>query len=182
MVRRSQSSNPRSTVVLTSGTDWGTRAAGQRRASGAEVPVPRRQPAKIKALHQALGLARAAINRKNWNAARYALSRARAVANALPADVAVQEREQLSALRKKYAARDTPAARAARQAKGTPVKRTGGGGKKAASKPTAQQAPARKAVRTLTPKPAPVRELGDRLIDRASLGYAPRDEAGGRPV
>ncbi|CAM5628664.1 hypothetical protein STENM327S_02365 [Streptomyces tendae] len=176
MVRRSRSSNPRSAVVLTSGTDWGTRAAGQRRAGGAEVPIPRRRPAKVKALHQALGLTRAAIDKKNWNAARYALARARAVANALPADVAVQERGQLSALRKKYAARDTPAARAARQEKGTPVKRTGG--RRSAPKPTAKRATARNAVPT--PKPAPVRDLGDRLIDRASLGYAPRDEAGGR--
>lgn len=42
MARRSQTSNPRSSVVLTSGTDWGTRAAGQRHGSGAESPMPRR--------------------------------------------------------------------------------------------------------------------------------------------
>ncbi|MER5498546.1 hypothetical protein ABT096_15305 [Streptomyces sp. NPDC002561] len=84
MVRRSQSSNPRPTIVLTSGTNWGTRAAGQRRSSGAESPVPRRQPAKIKALRQTIGVARMAINSKRWHQARYALSRARVLANAFP--------------------------------------------------------------------------------------------------
>ncbi|CAL9614712.1 hypothetical protein SUDANB176_05705 [Streptomyces sp. enrichment culture] len=171
MVRRSQSSNPRSVVVLTSGTDWGTRAAGQRRSSGAESPMPKRQPAKIKALHQALHLARAAINKKNWNTARYALSRARALTDALPTNVAVREREQLSELRKKYAARNTPAAKNAKQAKATPAKRAGGrkpAPEKSTAKGTAQK-----------PKPAPVRDLGDRCINRAALGYAPADETKG---
>ncbi len=171
MVRRSQSSNPRSVVVLTSGTDWGTRAAGQRRSSGAESEIPRRQPAKIKALHQALHLARAAINKKNWTAARYALSRARALTSALPADVAVREREQLSELRKKFAARNTPAAKKAQQAKVTPAKHAGGK-KPAPKKPTAKKA-------TQAPKPAPVRDLGDRFLNRAALGYGPTGETKG---
>ncbi|MER6404937.1 hypothetical protein ABT269_15660 [Streptomyces viridosporus] len=171
MVRRSQSSNPRSVVVLTSGTDWGTRAAGQRRSSGAEAPIPKRQPAKIKALQQAIRVARLAIDKKNWTAARYALSRARALANALPADVAIREREKLSAARKRYAARNTPAAKNAKQAKATPAKRAGGkqsAPKKSTAKSTAQQ-----------PKPAPVRDLGDRFINRAALGYGPTDETKG---
>ncbi|MER6784934.1 hypothetical protein ABT330_09915 [Streptomyces sp. NPDC000658] len=172
MVRRSQSSNPRSVVVLTSGTDWGTRAAGQRRSSGAESPIPRRQPAKIRALQQTIGVARTAINRKRWNEARYALSRARALTNALPTDVAVQEREQLSALRKKYAARNTPAAKHAkhaRQAKPTPAGRAGG------KKPAQKKTTAKTAVQKR--KPAPVRDLGDRFINRAALGYEPTDKA-----
>ncbi|GAB3168044.1 hypothetical protein [Streptomyces incanus] len=171
MVRRSQSSNPRSVVVLTSGTDWGTRAAGQRRSSGAESPIPKRQPAKIKALQQTIRVARLAINTKHWNEARYALSRARALTNALSTHVALQEREQLSAIRKKYAARNTPAAKNAKQAKATPAK--GAGGKKT----TQKKLTAKKAVQE--PKPAPVRDLGDRFINRAALGYDPRDETKG---
>ncbi|MFD8520028.1 hypothetical protein ACFV2D_08410 [Streptomyces capillispiralis] len=167
MVRRSQSSNPRSVVVLTSGTDWGTRAAGQRRSSGAESPIPKRQPAKIKALQQTIAVARTAINTKRWHAARYALSRARALANALPTTVAIQEREQLSALRKKYAARNTPAAKSANQAKATTAKRAVG------KKP----APKKSAAKSVVGKPrsAPVRDLGDRFINRAALGYEPSD-------
>ncbi|MZE44114.1 hypothetical protein GTY49_14365 [Streptomyces sp. SID5477] len=171
MVRRSHSSNPRSVVVLTSGTDWGTRAAGQRRSSGAESPMPKRQPAKIKALQQTIKVARAAISTKHWNEARYALSRARALTNALPANLTVQEREQLSALRKKYAARNTPAAKNAKQAKATPAKRPGG--KKAAPKKSAAKSAAQQS------KPTPVRELGDRFISRASLGYGSKDGTNG---
>ncbi|GAA3376762.1 hypothetical protein GCM10020367_49720 [Streptomyces sannanensis] len=169
MVRRSQSSNPRSVVVLTSGTDWGTRAAGQRRSSGAESPIPRRQPAKIKALQQTIGVVRVAINRKRWHEARYALSRARALTNALPTNMAVQEREQLSALRKKYAARNTPAAKNAKQTKPTPAGRAG------VKKPVVKKSTANSTAQK--PKPAPVRDLGDRFINRAALGYAPADEA-----
>ncbi|MFH9038214.1 hypothetical protein ACH4FA_02410 [Streptomyces sp. NPDC017966] len=171
MVRRSQSSNPRSVVVLTSGTDWGTRAAGQRRSSGAESPMPKRQPAKIKALQQTIRVARLAINTKHWNEARYALSRARALTNALPTNVALQEREQLSALRKKYAARNTPAAKNAKQAKAAPAKPTGG------KKPAPKKSTAKSAAQQ--PKSAPVRDLGDRFINRAALGYGPTGEAKG---
>ncbi|MFJ8080045.1 hypothetical protein ACIQ6Y_05365 [Streptomyces sp. NPDC096205] len=111
MVRRSQTSNPRSAVVLTSGADWGTRAAGQRRGSGAESPMPRRQAGQVKALQQTLDVIRMAINAKRRHQARYSLSRARALVNALPADQTVKEREQLSLLRKKFEARGTPAAK-----------------------------------------------------------------------
>ncbi|MET7378341.1 hypothetical protein ABZT08_05860 [Streptomyces sp. NPDC005526] len=188
MVRRSQSSNPRAIVVLTSGTDWGTRAAGQRRSSGAESPIPRRQPAKIKALQRTVEVVRVAISKKRWHEARYALSRAQALTNALPTNVAVQEREQLSALRKKYAARNTPAAKSAKQAKPTPAGRAEGK-KPAVKKSTVKStAPKPKAV----PKPnsvsgsrtkarktkrSPFYDFGDRFINRAALGYEPTDKA-----
>jgi hypothetical protein len=120
-------------------------------------------------LQQTIGVARLAINRKRWQEARYALSRARALTHALPTNVAVQEREQLSALRKKYAARNTPAAKNARQAKPTPAGRAGG------KKPAPKKYTAKKA--TQEPKPAPVRDLGDRFINRAALGYEPTDNA-----
>ncbi|MFI2643913.1 hypothetical protein [Streptomyces sp. NPDC018610] len=168
MVRRSQSSNPRSVVVLTSGTDWGTRAAGQRRSSGAESEIPQRQSAKIKALQQAIRLANLAVDKKNWSTARYALSRARALTDALPANVAVRERERLSAVRKRYSARNTPAAKNAQQAKAAPAKRTGG------RKPAPKKSTTKNAVQK--PRPAPVRDLGDRLINRAALGYSSADE------
>ncbi len=170
MVRRSQTSNPRSAVVLTSGADWGARAASQRRSSGAESPMPRRQPAKIKALQQTIEVARTAINKKRWPQARYALSRARALLNALPANLVTQEREQLSQLRKKYAARDTPAARNGKKPQPKPTARAGG--KKSAAKTTAKKSAAKAAQ---VPKPAPVRDLGDRFIDRTKLGYVPVD-------
>lgn len=107
MVRRSQTSNPRSVVILSSGTDWVTRAVGQRRGSGAEFPLPRRQDGKLKALRQTIGEIRTAINAKRWQQARYMLSHARALVNVLPADQTKQEREQLSLLRKKFQARNT---------------------------------------------------------------------------
>ncbi|MEU6624830.1 hypothetical protein ABZ926_29245 [Streptomyces litmocidini] len=152
MVRRSQTSNPRSAVVLTSGADWGTRAAGQRRGSGAEFPLPRRQAAKVKALQQVLGVIRTAINAKRWAQARYMLSRARALVNALPADQTVQEREQITLLRKKFDARGTTAAKSTAK-------------KKPAPKPASKKA---------APKPAP--DLGDRFLNRAALGYGPAGE------
>ncbi|GAA2391236.1 hypothetical protein GCM10010420_14110 [Streptomyces glaucosporus] len=172
MVRRSQTSNPRSTVVLTSGADWRGRAASQRRSSGAESPLPRRQPAKIKALQQTIEVARAAINKKRWPQARYALSRARALVNVLPANLVAQEREQFSQLRKEYAARNTPAARNGKKPQQKPTAPTGG--KKSAAK-TAAEKPAVKVAQK--PKPAPVRDLGDRYINREALGYAPTDKA-----
>ncbi|MEU5714527.1 hypothetical protein AB0G71_01840 [Streptomyces sp. NPDC020403] len=75
------------------------------------------------------------------------------------------EREKLSALRKKYAARSTPAAKSAKQAKATPAGRAGG------KEPTPRKSTAKNAVQK--PKPAPIRDFGDRFIDRVALGYAP---------
>ncbi|MGW2179608.1 hypothetical protein ACWCXX_16205 [Streptomyces sp. NPDC001732] len=120
-------------------------------------------------MQQTIGVARMAINSKRRHQARYALSRARVLVNILPANVAPQEREQLSALRKKYAARNTPTAKNVKQAKSTPARRAGG--EKSAPKKSPVKSAARK------PKPAPVRNLGDRFINRAALGYAPADEA-----
>lgn len=131
--------------------------------------MPRRQPAKLKALRQSVLEARMLISSKRWHQARYALSRARALVNALPAEVTAPEREQLSQLRKKYAARGTPAAMKVKKQKRTPPARTGGKSpvaKKFTANSTAQK-----------PKPTPVRELGDRFINRAALGYEPTDKA-----
>ncbi|MBL1101596.1 hypothetical protein [Streptomyces coffeae] len=52
--------------------------------------MPRRQAAKVKAVQQSLGVIRTAINAKRWAQARYALSRARALVGALPADQTVK--------------------------------------------------------------------------------------------
>ncbi|PVC95197.1 hypothetical protein [Streptomyces sp. CS147] len=165
MVRRSQTSNPRSAVVLTAGADWSTRAAGQRRGSGAEFPMPRRQAAKLKALQQCLGVIRTAINAKRWAQARYGLSRARALVDALPADQTAKEREQLSVLRKRFEARSTPAAKKAADKR------------KTAPKPAAKKAAAKKKTAPGKAVPRPVPDLGDRLINRAAFGYGTADKA-----
>ncbi|MFH9617127.1 hypothetical protein ACH4MM_25970 [Streptomyces pratensis] len=174
MVRRSQSSNPRSTVVLTSGSDWGTRAAGQSRSSGADLPLPRKQPAKLKALRQTIGVIRTALNAKRWHQARFGLSRAQALVNALPADLTTDERAQLTALRKKFAARNTRAAADARKAKAAALSKRSGGNR-SAPKPSAKKSATRKSPEKVSP--APVRELGDRLINRAALGYGPEAQS-----
>lgn len=63
----------------------------------------------------------------------------------------------------------------AKQAKVTQVKRAGGGKKSAPKKATAKKVEQQ-------PKPAPVRDLGDRFINRAALGYAPTNKAEHRCV
>jgi hypothetical protein len=83
----------------------------------------------------------------------------------------VQEREQLSALREKYTATDTPVAEKARQAKSKAAGRPGG------KKPDPEESTAKTA--TQKPKPAPVRDLGDRFINRVALGCGPTAEAKG---
>ncbi|GAA1895425.1 hypothetical protein GCM10009716_01690 [Streptomyces sodiiphilus] len=175
MVRRSQSSNPRPLVVLTAGTDWGTRAAKQRRASGAEFPMPRKQGAKVAALRKTIRLVGTAIKAERWREARYQLSHARALVNALPAAQTTQEREQLARLRQRFAARDTPAAKAARRSKKTKSTSSArSGSKKSAAKSTAKKRSTAKAMQK--PKPVPVRDLGDRYINRAALGYGTAEE------
>ncbi|MFI9800085.1 hypothetical protein [Streptomyces sp. NPDC052302] len=119
-------------------------------------------------MQHAISLANMAINKRNWSAARYALSRARVLAEALPVNVAVAERERLSAARKRFAARNTPAAKKAKQAKATATKRAGG------KKPVPKKSTAKSIAKQ--PKPAPVRDLGDRIINRATLGYGPTNE------
>ncbi|MFH9294584.1 hypothetical protein [Streptomyces sp. NPDC017520] len=166
MVRLNQSSNPRTSVVLSAGADWRTRAAGQRRVSGAEFPMPRRPAARLKALRQCLGVIRTAINTKHWAQARHGLSRARALVNALPADLTAKEREQLSLLRKRFEARGTTAAKKSAAKK-----------KKAAPKPAAKKAAPKKKAAPGKATPQPVPDLGDRLLNRAALGYGPAGDA-----
>lgn len=93
-----------------------------------------------------------------------------------PAEQTTQHREQLSQLRKKFEARNTTAAKNARSAKVT---------KKPKSKPAAAPTTGKKPIAkkstanppTQQPKPTPARDLGDRYINRAALGYTPTDEA-----
>ncbi|MFI0935693.1 hypothetical protein ACH4RG_28780 [Streptomyces sp. NPDC021019] len=165
MVRLNQTSNPRASVVLSAGADWRTRAAGQRRVAGGELPMPRRPAARLKALRQCLGVIRTAINTKHWAQARYGLSRARALVDALPADLTAKERGQLSVLRKRFEARGTTAAKKAAAKK------------KTAPKPAAKKAVPKNKTAPGKATPPPVPDLGDRLLNRAALGYGPADGA-----
>ncbi|WP_103531369.1 hypothetical protein [Streptomyces sp. SM11] len=165
MVRLNQTSNPRTSVVLSAGADWRTRAAGQRRVSGAEFPMPRRPAARLKALQQCLGVIRAAINTKRWAQARHGISRARALVSALPGELTAKEREQLSVLRKRFEARGTTTAeKSATKKKTTP-------------KPAAKKVAPRKKTAPGKAAPPPAPDLGDRRINRASLGYGPAGDA-----
>lgn len=135
--------------------------------------MPRKQTAKLKTLQHVIATARTEITNKRWHQARYSLSQARALVNALPADQTKQEREQLSLLRKKYAARGTVATKSAAKAKAKVAARAGG--RKAAAKTARKKTQAKT---TQTPKTTPVPDLADRVINRAALGYtAPTDEA-----
>lgn len=163
MVRRSQSSNPRSVVVLTSGADWPGRAASQRRSSGSDFAMPEQQAAKIQDLHCAILVLRVAVNTKNRLEARYQFSRARALVKALPASATVQERRQLSLLRKKFATGSKALSQNAKKGKPKP-------------KPQRKPAPKPKSRSSGKPEPTRVPDLGDRLLNRTSLGYAPADE------
>jgi hypothetical protein len=161
VVRRSQTSNPRAVVVLTGGTDWPGRAAREQRATGAEFQLPQGDAAKIKALRHTINVLRKAVKAKRDTAARYLFRKARTLVNALPAHKTNQEREQLAALRQKFRAQGKPPA--------TGVKK---------SKPAARSRTKTPAARsTRQAKPAPARDLGDRCINRASLGYGPTDKA-----
>ncbi|WP_405873949.1 hypothetical protein [Streptomyces sp. NBC_00005] len=138
--------------------------------------MPRKEKAKLKALQQTIELARTAIKAKRWHQARYMLSRARAIVNALPTEQTAQHREQLSELRKKFEARNTTATKNARSAKGTrKPKSTPAAAPATGKKPTAKKSTAKSP--TQQPKPTPARDLGDRYINRAALGYTPIDEA-----
>jgi len=165
MVRRSQSSNPRSPVVLSGGADWRTRAAGQQRTTGAELTLPRKQSKRIKVLGNTIEALRVAINAERPAQARFLLSRAGALVRSIPASEISGERRQLPDLRKKFAA--------------TTAKTRPSTAKKPAPKPSApspkpkQPAPktARKPAKR-PPQPARVPDLGDRYINRAALGYS----------
>lgn len=162
MVRRSYTSNPRSAVVLSSGSDWGVRAAGHRRSSGAEYPLPKKRKGKLKALGEVIEALRIAINAKRRSQVRYLFDRADALIKAIPADLTTEQREQLTRLRKKSGTVGKATSQSAKKPKPKPS--AGSGGKK----PTATSGQKPK------PQAVPVRELGDRYISRAVLGYTPR--------
>ncbi|MFF0165525.1 hypothetical protein [Streptomyces prasinus] len=180
MVRRSQTSNPRSTVVLTSGTDWHGRAASQRRSSGGDFPLPKKQAGKIQALQRAIKVLQMASATKHRSEARYLFSRARALIEALPASQTVQERQQLSELRKKFGVGGKAAPKSIKKPKPHPVLKS-----YVTPKPKPQPAP----KPDLVPKPnsksrrkakrSPFDNFGNRYIDRAALGYTPADETKG---
>lgn len=180
MVRRSQTSNPRSTVVLTSGTDWHGRAASQRRSSGGDYPLPKKQAEKIQALQRAIKILQMASTTKHRSEARYLFSRARALVEALPASQTVQERQQLSELRKKFGVGGKAAPKSSKKPKPNPVLKS-----YVAPKPKPQPVP----MPDLAPKPksksrrkakrSPFNRLGNRYIDREALGYGPVDETKG---
>ncbi|MFM9593135.1 hypothetical protein ACKI1J_33720 [Streptomyces scabiei] len=169
MVRRSQSSNPRAVVVLTGGADWPGRAAREQRSSSTKFQLPEGETEKIKALRRTIKALRKAVNAKHGTAARYLLRRARALVNALPAHKAKQEREQLTVLREKFYAQGKPVTSSANKSKA--AARSHG------KKPAPKTSTAKKAVQK--PKPTPVRDLGDRFINRAALGYGPTDKPKG---
>lgn len=163
MVRRSQTSNPRAVVVLTGGTDWPGRAAREQRSTGVDFQLPQGDAAKIKALRRTINVLRKAVKDKRDTASRYLFRKARALVNALPAHKTKQEREQLAALREKFRAQGKPPATSVKKPKPKPAARSG------------TKTPAAKSTRQA--KPAPARDLGDRFINRASLGYGPSDKA-----
>ncbi|WP_241847154.1 hypothetical protein [Streptomyces sp. CB02414] len=104
---------------------------------------------------------RKAVKAKHDTAARYLFRKARALVNALPAHKTKQEREQLAALRQKSRAQGKPPVTSVKKPKPAARSRT--------------KTPAAKSTRQA--KPAPARDLGDRFINRASLGYGPPDKA-----
>ncbi|MFC5958890.1 hypothetical protein ACFP51_31985 [Streptomyces pratens] len=180
MVRRSQTSNPRSAVVLTSGTDWHGRAASQRRSSGAAYPLPKKQAEKIQALQRAIKILQMASATKHRSEARYLFSRARALVEALPASQTVQERRQLSELRKKFGVGGKAAPKSSKKPKPNPVLKS-----YVPPKPKPQPAPKPDLVPKPKPKSrrrakrGPFHNFDNRYIDRAALGYGPTDETEG---
>nr|WP_239076274.1 hypothetical protein [Streptomyces sp. SID9913] len=166
---------------MTSGTDWHGRAASQRRSSGRDFPLPKKQEGKIQALQRAIKVLQMASATKHRTEARYLLSRARALIEALPASQTVQERKQLAELRRKFGAGGKAAPKSDKKPKPNPVLKS-----KVAPKPKPQPVP----KPDLAPKPdpksrrrrakrKPVDRLSKRYIDRAALGYAPVDETKG---
>ncbi|MFC8370739.1 MULTISPECIES: hypothetical protein [unclassified Streptomyces] len=180
MVRRSQSSNPRSVVVLTSGTDWHGRAASQRPSSGGDFPLPKKQAGKIQVLQRTIRLLQMAGTTKHRSEARYLFSRARALVEALPASQTVRERQQLSQLRKKFTAGGKAAPQSGKKPKPSPVLRSNVTPKtKPQPVPKPDLAPKPKPKSRRKAKRGPFPELGNRYIDRAALGYSPTDETKG---
>ncbi|MET7972438.1 hypothetical protein ABZW44_04990 [Streptomyces mirabilis] len=178
MVRRSQNNNPRSPVVLTSGVDWRDRAASQQPSSGGDFPLPKKQAGKIQALQRAIKALQMASTTKHRSEARYLFSRARALVEALPASQTAQERQQLSELRKKFAAGSKAVPRSDKKPKPKPVAKSHLTPKpKPVPEPKPEPVPERKSkFARKKKKRSPFPELGNRFIDRAALGYAPADE------
>lgn len=180
MVRRSQTSNLRSTVVLTSGTDWHGRAASQRRSSGGDVPLPKKQAGRIQALQRAIKVLRMASATKHRTEARYLFSRARALVETLPASQTVQERQQLSELRKKFGAGSKAAPKSSKKSKPNPVLKSNVTPKpKPQPVPKPDLAPKPKSKSLRKAKRDPFNSFGNRYIDRVALGYALTDETKG---
>ncbi|MFC7881283.1 hypothetical protein ACFUVV_05270 [Streptomyces sp. NPDC057376] len=148
-------------VVLTGGTDWPGRAAREQRSTGVDFQLPQGDAAKIKALRRTINVLRKAVKAKHDTAARYLFRKARALVNALPAHKTKQECEQLAALRQKFRAQGKPPATSVKKPKPAARSRT----KTSTARPTRRG------------KPAPAKDLGDRFINRASLGYGPSDKA-----
>ncbi|MFF2205240.1 hypothetical protein [Streptomyces sp. NPDC058145] len=116
---------------------------------------------------------------KHRTEARYLLSRARALVEALPASQTVQERKQLAELRRKFGASSTAVPKSDKKPKSNPVLKS-----KVAPKPKPQPGP----KPDLAPKPKPKSRrrrakrnpfdsFSKRYIDRVALGYAPASEA-----
>lgn len=122
----------------------------------------------MKALRRTIQALRAAIKTKRTAQVPYMFSRARALIRALPAIQTKEQQEQLSLLRTKYRAGSKAAVVTTKKPKPKPKSRAGSGGKKPAAKSVPKPKPAAQAT--------PVRELGDRFINRAVLGYSPADK------
>ncbi|MCU4746511.1 MULTISPECIES: hypothetical protein [unclassified Streptomyces] len=146
------------------GRRLGGRAAGQRRSGGAEYPLPAKRRGKLKALSEVIEALRIAINAKRRAQVRYLFDRADALIKALPADLTTEQREQLTRLRKKSTTSGKATSQSGKKPKPKPGARSGG------KKPTAVSG------QKPEPQAVPVRELGDRYISRAVLGYTPRDK------
>ncbi|GAA0901098.1 hypothetical protein GCM10009549_01610 [Streptomyces thermoalcalitolerans] len=100
------------------------------------------------------------------------MSRAQALVNALPADQTTGCRKQLAELRKRFAARKTPVAKKAAQAKAPAAPEVQQEQKKQAGQKQAQKpAPRKAAPKSVFP------DLGNRYINRATLGYSSEPSA-----
>lgn len=131
--------------------------------------MPKKQKGKLRVLGQVIEALRTAINAKRRNQIRFLFARADALVKALPRDLTTEQREQLTRLRKKSAAAGKSPTRDAQ--KPTPTSGAGFSGKK----PTTKRAS--KSRQKPKPQSVPARELGDRIINRASFGYGPADES-----
>ncbi|MGW0085300.1 hypothetical protein [Streptomyces sp. NPDC003393] len=143
--------------------------------------MPKKQEGKIQALQRTIKGLQMASATKHRTEARYLLSRARALVEALPASRTVQERKQLAELRRKFGTGGKATPKSEKEPKPNPILKS-----KVAPKPKPQPVP----KPDLAPKPEPksrrrrakrkpVDRFSKRYIDRAALGYAPADESKG---